>query len=46
MNCLSQKNMIKYFCDRSWEDMFAEGRIPYAITQIEDGEWDIMHCVI
>lgn len=29
----------KDFCDKSWEDMFTEGRIPYAITQIEDGEF-------
>ena len=29
----------KEFCDKSWEDMFAEGRIPSAITEEEDGNF-------
>ncbi len=29
----------KDLCDKSWEDMFIEGRIPYAIIQVEDGEF-------
>lgn len=29
----------KDFCDKSWEDMFAEGRVPYAITKGEDRQF-------
>lgn len=29
----------KDFCDKSWEEMFTEGRIPYAITQVETEEF-------
>lgn len=29
----------KDFCDKSWEDMFMEGRIPYAIIQAENREF-------
>lgn len=29
----------KDFCDKSWGDMFAEGRIPYAITETEYGNF-------
>lgn len=29
----------KDFCDKSWEDMFAEDRVTYAIMQVEDSEF-------
>ncbi|MCM1245612.1 MAG: GNAT family N-acetyltransferase [Roseburia sp.] len=29
----------KKFCDRSWEDMFAEGRLPYSIIKTENKDF-------
>ena len=29
----------KDYCDRSWEDMFAEGRLPYSIKETENKEF-------
>lgn len=29
----------KDYCDKSWSDMFEEGRLPYAITEAEHGDF-------